>query len=878
MNYTSIENDIVARLAPLVSAGYEVEAMPDNDGSNIPAARKGRITVQVGMVKFLEHKSISSAVVQDEEIYVEIIVRSRKLRATGGVYDLTELCRALLIGYTPTNCKVMLRGVDWGGITPSERFDGIWTYSLRLATQSVSVGSADEDISVLISQITLLDGFSIDAPTPTIEIYASAYNVDNSGDQVIIAWVSTNADEVTISGLGVVAANGTATITMSVNTTFTATASNAYGDDSSLINVTVGATCEDAIIELNGVQVATVASGATEDFPILNGGGNAIGTWDGTSFVVANNYTEINGVQVTDQEAEVNASIAVELDGNPSGTWNAGTQTWEVTSDPCLDATVENSDATFTQDIISGDTYVLDNYEFEFQDPDGVVISTEIVPAMSASTFNFPTGFGADAILQRNAIQIKSIPSAATFNLKTKLDGVANNGTWDGVDTLDFTSSCSPVALQINGTPQESIAAGATFNLIATLDGVAGGTYTPATDTLAFTSTGGYVRPADWRTLPTLTAASEAGYVLLLVYENRLNRFTLQIPNGTVDWGDGTTSAASGAVRTKTYTYSTIAQTVFVDPITGENYKQVIIGITRLGAAITTVDFTASAATSPLNAPSYAVDYNLSFPNCTDFRVSAVGLRDARFAKILKIWALGTLGGVCRIGNTNNLRILQLPTTFSGALGGFGSLARGMGNVPVGNVNFGTATNCHFSFYVSNIVSHGNLIANSATTLENYASENPNIETFGTVTANTCTSIELSWYNCLALTSIGLLTLPVCTNYFGAFYNTQLTAIRFADSTACTNTTSMIGICPALQLLHCPNLTRGVNFTGTSIGNYGMNIFASGDGILNGIGTASGAQTITITGTPFGALVTASDATALAIRLVLTTKGYTIAN
>ncbi len=57
-----------------------------------------------------------------------------------------------------------------------------------------------------------------------------------------------------------------------------------------------------------------------------------------------------------------------------------------------------------------------------------------------------------------------------------------------------------------------------------------------------------------------------------------------------------------------------------------------------------------------------------------------------------------------------------------------------------------------------------------------------------------------------------------------------------------------------------------------------MNIFASGDGVRNGVGTASGAQTITITGTPFGALVTAADPTALAIRLVLTTKGYTIAN
>jgi hypothetical protein len=575
----------------------------------------------------------------------------------------------------------------------------------------------------------------------------------------------------------------------------------------------------DGNIELNGVQVATVASGGTEDIPIISEGSNPVGALVGSDWVIENNATTINGVQVTDQEAEQDAAIFVTRDGVQNGTWNAGTQTWEVTSAAC-------SPVTF----------------------------------------------------QINAVNKESITSGTTFNLITKLDGSVNSGTYDApTDTLSFTSAaCSPVALQINGTPQESIAAGATFNLIATLDGVAGGTYNAATDTLAFTSTGGYVRPSDWRTLPTLTAASEAGYILLLVYENRLNQFTLQIPNGTVDWGDGTTSAASGAVRTKTYTYSTIAQTVFVDPITGENYKQVIIGITRLGAAITTVDFTASAATSPINAPSYAVDYNLSFPNCTDFRLGNASARDARFAKILKIWALGTLGGICRIGNTSNLRILQLPTTFSGNLGG--NFGRGMGAVPVGNINTGTAITCQSLFTLSNIISHGNLTANSTLLLNNYTNDSYSLETFGTVTANTCTNIEFAWYYCTALTSIGLLTLPVCTSYFAAFYNTQLTAIRFADSTACTNTASMIGLCPALQLLHCPNLTRGVNFTGTSIGNYGMNIFASGDGVLNGIGTASGAQTITITGTPFGALVTAADATALAIRAVMTGKGYTIAN
>ena len=534
----------------------------------------------------------------------------------------------------------------------------------------------------------------------------------------------------------------------------------------------------------------------------------------------------------------------------------------------CVDATVtQNGNPLF--DVASGATFDLKT-KLDGTANNGTWDGVD--------TLDFTSAACSPVTFQINAVNKESITSGTTFNLITKLDGAVNSGTFDApTDTLSFTSAaCSPVALQINGTPQESIAAGATFNLIATLDGVAGGTYTPATDTLAFTSTGGWVRPSDWRTLPTLTAASEAGYILLFVYENRLNQFTLQIPNGTVDWGDGTTSAASGAVRTKTYTYSTIAQTVFVDPITGENYKQVIIGITRLGAAITTVDFTASAATSPINAPQYAVDYNLSFPNCTDFRVGFASARDARFAKILKIWALGTLGGICRIGNTSNLRILQLPTTFSGNLGA--NFGRGMGAVAAGDINYGTAINCQSLFILSNIISHGNLTANSTLLLNNYTSDNYSLETFGTVTANTCTNIEFAWYYCTGLTTIGLLTLPVCTSYYAAFYNTQLTAIRFADSTACTNTTSMIGLCPALQLLHCPNLTRGVNFTGTSIGNYGMNIFASGDGVLNGIGTASGAQTITITGTPFGALVTASDATALAIRLVMTGKGFTIAN
>jgi hypothetical protein len=575
-----------------------------------------------------------------------------------------------------------------------------------------------------------------------------------------------------------------------------------------------GITCVDATVTQNGSPFFTVASGAT--YPLITrlDGTNSLGSFNaGTktlSFTSNSSNLQINGAQSEIIPGNSTFNLLAKLDGVAGGVYNAGLDTLNFTTTP--------------------------------------------------------------AILQRNAIQIKTLANASTFNLKTKLDGTANNGTWDGVDTLDFTSAaCSPVTFQINAVNKESLSSGSTFNLITKLDGsVNSGTYDAPTDTLSFTSAGGYVRPSFWPTLPTITAASQEGYILNPVYENRLNRFTCQIyNNAAIDWGDGTTSAPTTSLRTKVYTYSTLSGTVYVDAQTGENYKFVTISITASGGNIAYVDFTASASTSPLNAPSYAVDYNLSFPNATTFTMGQLFTREPRMVQILRIWSLGTIGTM-RIGNAVNLRILQLPATMSGSLGAF---APRIGACQIGDVNFGTATGLGSAFAGAMVLSYGNLIANSTTSLAYTYSDNLALEYFGTVTANACTTITFAWSGNFAMKSIGLLTLPACTDYSYAF-NTcyALNAIRVANAANCTTTTGMITNCYSLQVLDMPNLTRGVNFTNTSMGNYGMNIFATS------LGTASGAQTITITGTPFGVLVTAADATALAIRLVMTTKGYTIAN
>jgi hypothetical protein len=348
VNYTTIETDIVTRLAPLVTAGYQVEAMPDNEAANLPPRQRGRVTVQVGMSKFGEHRSITAAVVQEEDIYVDIILRARTLRATGGIYDLCELARRLLIGFTPQNCRLPLAGVDFGGINPAELQDSIWTYSLRLKTQTISVGAADEDVTPLITAITM-DGQTTTAPPPSAELFASAYLVESSGDSVILAWITSGGSEVSISGIGVVDAIGSATVSVTGDATYTLTLTQGLTVLTQSVTLGIVVPADPATITINSAPFASVPSGDTLDIPVVNGGSNPVGSEQGGEWVIGNSDVFINAVQVADIVAEDSANLAVKLDGVPSGTWNAGTQTWEVSSLPCPNGSVEiNGDQVAT--------------------------------------------------------------------------------------------------------------------------------------------------------------------------------------------------------------------------------------------------------------------------------------------------------------------------------------------------------------------------------------------------------------------------------------------------------------------------------------------------------------------------------------------------
>jgi hypothetical protein len=89
------------------------------------------------------------------------------------------------------------------------------------------------------------------------------------------------------------------------------------------------------------------------------------------------------------------------------------------------DATVENSNQTFQEAIVSNGVEVLNDYEFEFQDSDGNILNTEFRPAMIGETFIVgaggacPTTFSYDLYINGVFSQTITIDVNQNINITT---------------------------------------------------------------------------------------------------------------------------------------------------------------------------------------------------------------------------------------------------------------------------------------------------------------------------------------------------------------------------------------------------------------------------------------------------------------------------
>jgi hypothetical protein len=119
------------------------------------------------------------------------------------------------------------------------------------------------------------------------------------------------------------------------------------------------AACVSVTEQINGVTIGTVASGGTNNQLIQDSAGASVGT-EANPSVIGDATVTINSTSLGATGsivAEGSVDLVVNLDGSPSGSWDGNS--WEVTSAACDDATVENSDASYSTTVASGGTLVV---------------------------------------------------------------------------------------------------------------------------------------------------------------------------------------------------------------------------------------------------------------------------------------------------------------------------------------------------------------------------------------------------------------------------------------------------------------------------------------------------------------------------------------
>lgn len=434
------------------------------------------------------------------------------------------------------------------------------------------------------------------------------------------------------------------------------------------------------------------------------------------------------------------------------------------------------------------------------------------------------------------------------------------------------------VDIEINGVVEDTITAPDTFELIATLDGVAGGNYNAGTHTLSFTSNTGWIRNPDWLTLPTITSADNRLVALMLVFENEYNELCVQgvASVAQINWGDGVTQAITASNIVHVYDYATISATVY-QYYDGRNYKQVIVDVTKTASgALSTLYFMNASAINP-NGTINLVDVSAALPQTTAFGLSysGAGYKKASALERIRIYKLPTSYADWTFLQRAmpNLKVYDLPWSDVGNLRTLASVGT-WGSViyDIGNITNTVSGSLAYDLQNSSFWKCGDVVLSSSD-VSFLFTDNKRCEQYGTFTLANATTVANTWQNNYACRKIGTVSIPSATTIASAWNGcTVLGRLVVNNCGSVTNAANAVLGCYTLAYLEMNGLTRGTTLVDTNLGNVGMSAFA------NSLGTAAGAQTITVTSTPFGALLTALDVTAVAIAAVMTGKGFTVVN
>jgi hypothetical protein len=375
----------------------------------------------------------------------------------------------------------------------------------------------------------------------------------------------------------------------------------------------------------------------------------------------------------------------------------------------------------------------------------------------------------------------------------------------------------------------------------------------------------GWVRNPDWLPLPEITSSDNRFVGLFLVFENEYNQLTVNATNNaaSINWGDSTSVTSNGTTQTKVYDYSSLPGAVkqYYD---GRNYKQVIVDITRLNT-LTTLNIAANSLNGLNNNGTINfVDIAASLPETTAF---VWGTTNSRTLRICERFVLLT-----SVDTTYNSAFFSLPMLQYVDIPlnhlTINSAVQVMFQRSGGNLKFFNNSNLDIDspvftsmFNLSYIKKVGNLTS-PASTSGGFTNvfQNSAIEQVGNVTLLNATQLANFFYQAYNLHTIGVITAPNAVSLTAMFTGcNSLKEIVFTDcsnvTTVTTGSAGTFNLCYSLSKLIMPGMRIGFSIAGCNLTAQALN------NLFTSLGTASGAQTIIVTGNPGAATCDTSIAT-----------------
>lgn len=161
MNYELLETEIVERLLPFAIAGITVKALPETEAENSSSKNLPTKATFTVIYAGSEYPSLNSTyqVSQTENVFVSILIESTFLRGSLGIYNLISVLKKALLGFKPTDCqKITVVKHHTIGTPEAQKINNMWNYQVIFQTTSVCVEDFEEDLSIILKKITLVDG------------------------------------------------------------------------------------------------------------------------------------------------------------------------------------------------------------------------------------------------------------------------------------------------------------------------------------------------------------------------------------------------------------------------------------------------------------------------------------------------------------------------------------------------------------------------------------------------------------------------------------------------------------------------------------------------------------------------------------------------